>query len=75
MGLRNGNKRNWTEHNETDKLSKFKHLKIDVSSVWKLRNELVPFVIRALVKVKRGLDQTRQLLPAHHSAMSYRSSH
>jgi hypothetical protein len=66
--LRSGNKRNRTEHNETDKLSKFKDMKIEVSWMWKFRNKLVTFIIEALGTVKLELDQNRQLLSAHRSA-------
>ena len=62
------NKRNWTEHNETDKLSELEDLKFEDSRMWKLREKLVPGIIGALGTVKKGLDQNIQLLTAHRSA-------
>jgi len=53
---------------ETEKLSKYKDLEIDVSRMWRLRTKIVPVIIEALGTVKRGLDQNFQLLPGHRSA-------
>ena len=62
------NKRNGTEHNVTDKLSKLKHLKIDVSRMWNLRKNLVPFITESLGTDEKELDQNSQLLPGQRSA-------
>jgi hypothetical protein len=54
---------------ETEKLSKYKNLEIEVSRVWKVRTKIVPLIIGALGTIRKGLDQNRQLLPGHPSAI------
>jgi len=53
---------------ETEKLSKYKDLEIEVSRMWKVRTEIVPVVIGALRTIEKGLDQNLQLLPGYRSA-------
>jgi hypothetical protein len=53
---------------ETEKLSKYKDLEIEVSRMWKVRTEIVPVVTGALGTIEKGLDQNFQLLPGHPSA-------
>jgi len=50
----------------------YKDLNIAVSRMWKLRTKIVPVVIGVLRKFKKGLDQNRQLLPGHPSAIGLR---
>ena len=40
-------------------------MEINVSRMWKVRTKIVPFIIGALETIKKGLDQTLQLLPGH----------
>ena len=37
--------------------------------MWIVRTEIVPVIIAALGTIKKGLDQNRQLLPGHRSAI------
>jgi len=53
---------------ETEKLSKYKDLEIEVSGMWKVRTRTVQFIIGTLETIKKGLDQNLQLLPGHPSA-------
>ena len=53
---------------ETEQLSKYKVLEIDVSRMWKLRTKIVPVIIGALETIKNGLDMKLHLLPGHRSA-------
>ena len=53
---------------ETEKLSNYKDLKIEVSRTWKVRTKIVAVIIGALGTIKKGLDQNLQLLPGHRSA-------
>ena len=39
-----------------------------VSRVWKVRTKIVPVIIGALRTIRKGLDQSLQLLPTHLSA-------
>jgi hypothetical protein len=39
---------------ETEKLSKYKDLEIEVSMVWKVRTKTVPVIIGALGTIKEG---------------------
>jgi len=50
---------------ESEKLSKYKDLEINVSRMWKVRTKIVPVIIGALEIIKKGLDQNLQLLPGH----------
>ena len=52
---------------ESEKLSKYKDLEIQVNRMWKVRTKIVPFGIGVLGTVKNGLDQNLQLLPSHPS--------
>jgi len=54
---------------ETEKLSKYKNLEIEVSGLWKVRAKTVQFIIGTLETIKKGLDQNLQLLPGHPSAI------
>jgi len=60
---------------ETEKLSKYNDLEIEFSRMLKTRIKIVPFVIGVLGKIKKGLDQSLQLLPSHRSAMELRRSY
>ena len=53
---------------ETEKLSKYTDLEIEVSRMWKVRTKIVPVIIAALGTIKNGLDQNLKLLPGHPSA-------
>ena len=53
---------------ETEKLSKYTDLEIEVSRMWKVRTKIVPVIIGALETINNGLDQNLQLLPGHPSA-------
>jgi hypothetical protein len=46
-------------------LNKYKNLEIEVRMMWKLMAKIVPVITRALVTIKKGLDQSLQLLPDH----------
>ena len=50
---------------ETEKLSMYKDLEIEVSTMWKVRTKVVPVIIGALGTIEKGLDQNLQLLPGH----------
>ena len=39
------------------------------NNVWNVRTKIVPVIIEALGTIKRCLDQNRQLLPRHRSAI------
>ena len=54
---------------ESEKLSKYKDLEIEVSRMWKVWTKIVPVIIGALGTNKKGLDQNLQLLPGHPSAI------
>ena len=54
---------------ETEKLTTYKNLEIEVSRMWKVRIKIVPVIIGALGTIKRGLDQNLQLLSGHLSAV------
>ena len=54
---------------ETEKLSKYKDLEIEVSRMCKVRTKIVPVVPEALETIKRRLDQNVQFLPGHLSAI------
>ena len=54
---------------ESEKLSKYKDLEIEVSRIWKVRTKIVPVIIVALGTIKKGLYQNLQLLPGHLSAI------
>jgi hypothetical protein len=53
---------------ETEELSKYKDLEIEVSRMWKVRTNTAPFIFGALGTIRKGLDQNLQLLPGHPSA-------
>jgi hypothetical protein len=53
---------------ETETLSKYKDLLIEVSRMWRVRTKIVRVVTGALGTIKKGLDENRQLLPGHQSA-------
>jgi hypothetical protein len=53
---------------ETEKLSKYKDLEMEVSRMWKVRTKFVPVVIGALGKIKIRTTSCSQLLPGHPSA-------
>jgi hypothetical protein len=48
-----------------EKLNKYKDLEIEVRMMWKLMAKIVPVITEALVTIKKGLDQSLQLLPDH----------
>jgi len=50
---------------ETEKLSKYKDLEIEVSRMWKVRTKTVPIINGASDTIKKGLDQKLQLLLSH----------
>jgi hypothetical protein len=50
---------------ETEKLSNYKDLEIDVSRVWKVRTKIVPIIITALGTIKKALGKNLQLLQGH----------
>jgi len=41
---------------ETEKLSKFKDLEVEVSRMWNVRTKIVPVIIGALGTIKKGFD-------------------
>jgi hypothetical protein len=53
---------------ETEKLSKYKHLEIEISRMWRVKTKYVPVIIGTLGTIKKGLDQNLQLLQGHLSA-------
>jgi hypothetical protein len=61
-----------TKETET---KQFEDLEIEVSRMWKMRTKILPVIIGALGKIKKGLDQNLQLLPGHRSAMEPRRSY
>jgi hypothetical protein len=54
---------------ETEKLSKYKDLEIEVSRMCKVRTKIVPVVPEALGTIKKRLDENVQFLPGHLSAI------
>jgi len=54
---------------ETEKLSMYKDLEIDISRIWKSRAKIVPVITGTLGTLKGGLDQNLQVLPGHLSAI------
>ena len=54
---------------ETEKLSKYKELEIDVSRMWRVKTEIVPIIITALGIIKKALVKNLQFLPGHPSAI------
>jgi hypothetical protein len=50
---------------ETEKLSEYKDLEIDISMKWKLRTKSLPVITGALGTFQEGLDQSLQVLPGH----------
>jgi hypothetical protein len=54
---------------ETEKLSKYKDLEIEVIRMWRVRTKTVPFITGALGTIKKGSDQNLRLLPGHPSAI------
>ena len=50
---------------ETEKLSKYKYLEIEVSRMWKVRTKIVPVTTGALGTIKKRSNQNLQLLPGH----------
>jgi len=52
---------------ESEKLSEYKYLEIQVNKMWKVRTKIVP--IGALGTIKKGLDQNLKLLPGHPSVI------
>jgi hypothetical protein len=47
----------------------YKDLEIKVSRMWKVRTKSVPAITGALGTIKKGLNQSLQLLPGHRSAV------
>ena len=50
---------------ETEKVSKYNDLEIEVSRMWKVRTKVVPVINGASATIEKGLDQNLQLLPGH----------
>jgi hypothetical protein len=50
---------------ETEKLSKYNDLEIEVSRMWKVETKVVPVIIGPSPTIEKGLDQNLQLLPGH----------
>jgi len=50
---------------ETEKLSKYKDLEIEISRMCKVRAKIVPIVPEALETIKKRLDKNVQFLPGH----------
>jgi hypothetical protein len=50
-------------------------LEIEVSRMWKVRIEIMPFITGVSGKIKKVLDQNLQLLPGHRSAMELSRSY
>ena len=50
---------------ERENPSKYKDLDIAVSWMWKVRTKIVLVTTGVLGTIKKGLDQTLQLLPGH----------
>jgi glutamyl-tRNA reductase len=50
---------------ETEKLSKYKDLEIEVSRMGKVRTKIVPIINGALDTITKELDQELQLPPHH----------
>ena len=48
-----------------EKLSKYKHLGIEISTIWGLKTETVSVVIGALGQVKKGLGKYVEKLPGN----------
>ena len=55
-----------TKETET---KQFIDLEIEFNRMWKVRTKIVPVIIGALGKIKKGLDQNLQLLQGHLSAI------
>ena len=53
---------------DTEKLSKYKDLKIAVSRMWTARTKIVPVTIGESGTIKKGSEQNRHLAPGHRSA-------
>ena len=64
----NNNNNSKVNTKETEKLSKYNDLEIQISRIWKVRTKFVPVIIGALGTIEKGLDQNLQLLPGHSSA-------
>jgi hypothetical protein len=56
---------------ESEKLYKYKVLKIKVSRMWKVRTKIVPVIIVTMGKIKKGSDQNIYLLPGIRSEPSF----
>jgi len=56
-----------TKGNET--LSKYEDLLVRDSRMWEVRAKIVPIVIGALGKMKKGLGRSLQLLPGHPASL------
>ena len=50
---------------ETEKLSKYKDLEIEVSRMWKLGTKILPVITGVIRMIKKGLEHSLQLLPGH----------
>ena len=50
----------------TDKLSKYKNLEIEISTMWGLKTKTVPVVIEVLGLVKKGLGKYVEIIPRKH---------
>jgi hypothetical protein len=50
---------------ETEKLSRYNDLEIEVNRMWKVRTKVVPVIIGAPATSEKGLDQNLYLLPGH----------
>ena len=57
----------WTKYirQNVEKLSKYKDLEIEISTIWGLKTETVSVVIGALGQVKKGLGKYAEKIPGN----------
>jgi len=53
---------------ETEKISKYKDLEIEISRMWNCKTRTVPIIVGALGVLKKGYDENLKILPGHPSA-------
>jgi hypothetical protein len=59
---------------ETEKLSKYKHLEIEISRMWKVKTKYAPDITGALGTIKEVSEQNLQLPAGYRRPQGYRSS-